>query len=186
MSKIWLRSYSGINTVIFPRNSLDTLTGSTDAFDFKLLHSLFSNHLFYIPYFLIQFPRKLFFLEFGNLKVTVHKAKGHSTYICGNYSREETVRGNTVCLFICNFDLRIWCIRLLLVSWSLWKCRTWVLDGPRLLNSLAFLEGYWWWTWWCWWWWNRWFPPLPEKREVENIFNFKKNHEHGSCFQLFS
>ena len=27
----------------------------------------------YIPYFLIQFPRKLFFFEFGNPKVTVHK-----------------------------------------------------------------------------------------------------------------
>ena len=34
---------------------------------------------FCIPYFLLQFPRKLFFFEFGNLKVTVHKAKGHST-----------------------------------------------------------------------------------------------------------
>ena len=32
-----------------------------------------------IPYFLIQFPRKLFFIEFGNPKFTVHKSKGHST-----------------------------------------------------------------------------------------------------------
>ena len=24
---------------------------------------------------------------------------GHSTYRCGNYSRAETIRGNTVCLF---------------------------------------------------------------------------------------
>ena len=35
--------------------------------------------------------------ELGNSKVTVHKAKGHSTQMCGNYSREETLRGNTVC-----------------------------------------------------------------------------------------
>ena len=46
-----------------------------------------------IPYFLIQFPRKLFFFEFGNPKVTLHKAKGHSTQRCGNYSREETIQG---------------------------------------------------------------------------------------------
>ena len=32
-----------------------------------------------IPYFLIQFPRKLFFFGFVNPKVTAHKAKGHST-----------------------------------------------------------------------------------------------------------
>ena len=32
-----------------------------------------------LPYFLIYFPRKLFFFVFGNPKVTVHKAKGHST-----------------------------------------------------------------------------------------------------------
>ena len=32
-----------------------------------------------LPYFLIYFSRKLFFFEFGNPKVTVHKAKGHST-----------------------------------------------------------------------------------------------------------
>ena len=30
--------------------------------------------------------------SFLNL-VTVHKAKGHSTYKCGNYSREETIQG---------------------------------------------------------------------------------------------
>ena len=34
-----------------------------------------------------------YFFEFGNPKVTVHKAKGHSTYMCGNYSREETIQG---------------------------------------------------------------------------------------------
>ena len=32
-----------------------------------------------IPYFLIYFPRKLFFFELRIPKVTVHKAKGHST-----------------------------------------------------------------------------------------------------------
>ena len=45
---------------------------------------IFSNHCFWIetihiPYFLIQFPWILFFFEFGNPKVTVHKTKGHST-----------------------------------------------------------------------------------------------------------
>ena len=33
----------------------------------------------YIPYFRIQFLRTLFFFGFGNPKVTVHMAKGHST-----------------------------------------------------------------------------------------------------------
>ena len=46
-----------------------------------------------LPYFLIWFPRKLFFFESGNPKVTVHKAKGHSTQRCGNYSREESIQG---------------------------------------------------------------------------------------------
>ena len=46
--------------------------------------------------------RKLFFFGFGNPKVTVHKAK-RSQYINvwklfkgGNYSRAETIRGNTI------------------------------------------------------------------------------------------
>ena len=34
--------------------------------------------IYHILYVLIQFPWKLFFFEFGNTKVTVHKAKGHS------------------------------------------------------------------------------------------------------------
>ena len=33
-----------------------------------------------LPYFLIQFPRKLFFFEFGNPKVTVHKVKFKKEY----------------------------------------------------------------------------------------------------------
>ena len=33
----------------------------------------FTNYQFRLPYFLIKFSRKLFFFEFGNLKVTVHK-----------------------------------------------------------------------------------------------------------------
>ena len=34
---------------------------------------IFTPNSFYIPYFLIQFPRKLFFFGLGNPKVTVHK-----------------------------------------------------------------------------------------------------------------
>ena len=40
-----------------------------------------------------QCPQKLFFFEFGDPKVTVHKAKGQGTYMCKNYSREETIQG---------------------------------------------------------------------------------------------
>ena len=39
------------------------------------------------------YSRKLLFSEFGNPKVTVHKAKGHSIQMWGNYSREETIQG---------------------------------------------------------------------------------------------
>ena len=47
----------------------------------KMLPTNFKLKSSWIPYFLIYFPRKLFFFEFGNPKVTVHKdkAKGHST-----------------------------------------------------------------------------------------------------------
>ena len=33
------------------------------------------------------------FFGFGNPNVAVHKAKGHSTYMCGNYLREKTIQG---------------------------------------------------------------------------------------------
>ena len=46
---------------------------------FLLVTKKQSTNYKHIPYFLIQFPRKLFFFEFGNPKVTVHKAKGQST-----------------------------------------------------------------------------------------------------------
>ena len=43
-------------------------------------HSLKENKIKkYVSYFLKLFPRKLFFFEFGNPKVTVLKVKGHST-----------------------------------------------------------------------------------------------------------
>ena len=49
---------------------------------------LFTNDL---PYFLIQFLQTLFFFEFGNPKVTVHKGKetiqGRKLFKGGNYMR---------------------------------------------------------------------------------------------------
>ena len=52
-----------------------------------------------LPYFLIEFPRKLFFFEFGNLKsqyirpkVTLHKwaetIQGRKLFMGGNYMRK--------------------------------------------------------------------------------------------------
>ena len=34
---------------------------------------------------------EIILFSFGNPKTTVHKAKGHSTEMCGNYSRSETI-----------------------------------------------------------------------------------------------
>ena len=48
----------------------------------------------YIPCFLLQFPRKLFFFQFGNPKVIVHKVKGpqyinvQKLFKSGNYMRK--------------------------------------------------------------------------------------------------
>ena len=48
-----------------------------------------------IPYFLIQFPRKLFFFEFGNCSQFKYFnfLPNKLNFCCGNYSREETIQG---------------------------------------------------------------------------------------------
>ena len=43
-----------------------------------------------IRYFLIKFLQKLFLFQY------IWKFKGHSTWMCGNYSRAETIWRNTV------------------------------------------------------------------------------------------
>jgi hypothetical protein len=50
-----------------------------------------------VPYFLIQFPRKLFFFGFGNPKVTVPKGaetiQGRKLFKGGNYMRKYGIWG---------------------------------------------------------------------------------------------
>ena len=69
----------------------------------------------YIPYFREQFPRKLFFFEsvkcenfthYGNF--LLHKLNmqlPQKLLKRGNYSKEENIRGNTICT-ICNTQLK--------------------------------------------------------------------------------
>ena len=58
------------------------------------------NHIFFrnIPYFLIQFPRKLFFFEFNLMycDLWLQCIQVRKLFKGGNYSRAETIRGNTV------------------------------------------------------------------------------------------
>jgi hypothetical protein len=58
-----------------------------------MFHSSHSN----IPYFLIEFPQKLFFFEFRNYrKIKIVAANfnlldNKLNFCCGNYSRAETI-----------------------------------------------------------------------------------------------
>ena len=70
------------------------------------LYTCLASKINYLPYFLMYFPRKLFFFEFGNPKVTVYKCaetiQGRKLFKGGNYMRKYGIY-NLLFSGICNY-----------------------------------------------------------------------------------